>query len=212
MPPVINIGLRVCGAFAALIFLFWLIGLLLPHGYQTTAEVVVEAPAEKIFPYLNRLDQWPAWSQWQTGKDSLFRVVYGPMIEGVGAVQTWQEPRGRGKLWITGSELNRSLDYVVEFGEFPRMESRFVLTPEGSKTRVSWTSSGRLPGGAFYGWLRLAFVNGMRDQYQQALVKLDAVVTGKPLPGTAENAKSPSTQPETNQSERLPDQADQKKN
>ncbi|MFN9881283.1 MAG: hypothetical protein ACK557_22655, partial [Planctomycetota bacterium] len=97
-------------------------------------------------------------------------------------------------------------------GEFPRMESRFVLTPEGSKTRVSWTSSGRLPGGAFYGWLRLAFVNGMRDQYQQALVKLDAVVTGKPLPGTAENAKSPSTQPETNQSERLPDQADQKKN
>lgn len=183
MPPVINIGLRVCGAFAGLILLFWLIGFLLPHGYEASAEVVIEAPAEKIFPYLNRLDQWPAWSQWQTGKDSLFRVEYGPQVEGVGAVQTWQEPRGRGKLWITGSEPHRRLSYVVEFGEFPRMESQFVLTPDGDRTRVTWQSAGRLPSGAFYGWLRLAFVNGMRDQYQQALQKLDAVVTGKPLPG-----------------------------
>jgi|GEM_PF-978118 uncharacterized protein YndB with AHSA1/START domain len=190
MPPVINIGLRVCGAFAALIGLFWVIGLLLPHGYETSAEVVIEAPPEKIFPYLNRLDQWPAWSQWQTGKDSVFRVKYGPEVEGVGAVQTWQEPRGQGKLWITESELNRSLSYVVEFGDFPRMESRFLLTPREGRTVVTWKSSGRLPGGAFYGWLRLAFVNGMRDQYQQALLKLDAVVTGKPLPGEASDAKA----------------------
>lgn len=185
MPPVINIGLRVLGALAGLVLVFWLIGLLLPHGYETSAEVVIEAPAEKIFPYLNRLDQWPAWSQWQTSEDSLFRVQYGPQVEGVGAVQTWQEPRGSGKLWITASEPNRSLRYLVEFGDFPRMESQFKLAPEGDGTRVTWASSGRLPGGAFYGWLRLAFVNGMRVQYQQALQKLDAVVTGKPLPEAA---------------------------
>jgi uncharacterized protein YndB with AHSA1/START domain len=162
---------------------FLLIGSLLPHGYQTSAEVVISAPPEKVFPFLNRLDRWPEWSQWATNKDSMFAVEYGPQVEGVGAVQTWKEPRGQGKLWITGSEPNRSIEYVVEFGEFPRMNSRFELQPVDSGTRLVWSSEGRLPGGPFYGWLRLAFVNGMRSQYQQALTKLDALVTGKPLPG-----------------------------
>ncbi len=178
LPPVIDIGLRVSGALAGLVLLFWVIGFFLPHGYETSAEVVIEAPPEQVFPLLNRLDNWPLWSQWETGKDSLFKVEYGPQVEGVGAVQSWTEPRGSGKLWITESEANRSLAYVVEFGDFPRMESRFDLTPEGTGTRVRWSSVGRLPSGAFYGWLRLAFVNGMRDQYQQALGKLASVLTG----------------------------------
>lgn len=186
MPPILNIGLRVFGAATVLVLLFLLIGMLLPHAYQTSAEVVIDAPPEKVFPYLNRLDRWPEWSQWATNKDSMFTVEYGPQVEGVGAVQTWKEPRGSGKLWITGSEPDRSLEYVVDFGDFPRMTSRFELQPVDAGTRLKWSSEGRLPSGPFYGWLRLAFVNGMKSQYQQALIKLDAVVTGKPLPGAAE--------------------------
>lgn len=186
MPPILNIGLRVFGAATVLVLLFLLIGLLLPHGYQTSAEVVIQSPPEKIFPYLNRLDRWPEWSQWATNKDSMFAVEYGPQVEGVGAAQTWKEPRGSGKLWIIGSDPDRSLEYVVEFGNFPRMNSRFFLQPVDVGTKLTWTSEGRLPSGPFYGWLRLAFVNGLRSQYQQALLKLDAVVTGKPLPGKAE--------------------------
>lgn len=188
MPPIINIGLRVFGAAAVLVLLFLLVGMLLPHSYQTAAEVVIDAPPEKVFPYLNRLDRWPEWSQWATNKDSMFAVEYGPQVEGVGAVQTWKEPRGSGKLWITGSEPDRSLEYVVEFGDFPRMTSRFELQKVDSGTRLKWSSEGRLPSGPFYGWLRIAFVNGMMSQYQQALIKLDAVVTGKPLPGAADSS------------------------
>lgn len=188
MPPVINIGLRVFGAVATLVLIFWLIGLLLPHGYQTSAEVVIEAPADKVFAFLNRLDRWPQWSQWGAEKDSLVKVEYGPQLEGVGAVQTWQEPRGRGKLWITASQPDRLLEYVVEFGDFPKMTSRIELQPIEAGTRVTWSSAGQLPAGAFYGWFRIAFVNGLRAQYQQALRKLDAVVTGKPLPEAAEQA------------------------
>jgi uncharacterized protein YndB with AHSA1/START domain len=186
LPPIINIGLRVFGAATVLVLLFLLIGMLLPHTYQTAAEVVIDAPPEKVFPYLNRLDRWPEWSQWATNKDSMFAVEYGPQVEGVGAVQTWKEPRGSGKLWITGSELDQRLEYVVEFGDFPRMTSRFELQAVDSGTRLRWSSEGRLPSGPFYGWLKMAFVNGMKSQYQQALIKLDAVVTGKPLPGAAD--------------------------
>jgi uncharacterized protein YndB with AHSA1/START domain len=186
LPPIINIGLRVFGAAAVLVLLFLLIGMLLPHGYQTSAEVVIDAPPAKVFSYLNRLDRWPEWSQWATSKDSMFTVEYGPQVEGVGAVQTWKEPRGTGKLWVTGSDPDRSLEYVVEFGDFPRMTSRFELEPVESGTRLRWSSEGRLPSGPFYGWLRMAFVNGMKSQYQQALNKLDAVVTGKPLPDAPE--------------------------
>jgi len=186
LPPIINIGLRVFGAAAVLVLLFLLIGMLLPHGYQTSAEVVIDAPPAKVFSYLNRLDRWPEWSQWATSKDSMFTVEYGPQVEGVGAVQTWKEPRGTGKLWVTGSDPDRSLEYVVEFGDFPRMTSRFELESVESGTRLRWSSEGRLPSGPFYGWLRMAFVNGMKSQYQQALNKLDAVVTGKPLPDAPE--------------------------
>lgn len=193
MPPVINIGLRVFGAAAVLVLLFWVIGLLLPRGYQTSAEVVIAAPADKVFVFLNRLDRWPQWSQWGAEKDSLVKVEYGPQVEGVGAVQTWQEPRGRGKLWITASEPDRRLEYIVEFGEFPRMSSRIELQPVDAGTRVTWSSSGQLPSGAFYGWFRLAFVNGLRVQYQQALRKLDAVVTGKPLPDAGSPAAGEKT-------------------
>lgn len=195
MPPIINIGLRVFGAAVVLVLLFLLVGMLLPHAYQTSAEVVIDAPPEKVFPYLNRLDRWPEWSQWATNKDSMFTVEYGPQVEGLGAVQTWKEPRGSGKLWITGSKPERSVDYVVEFGDFPRMNSRFELQAEDSRTRLKWSSEGRLPSGPFYGWLRMAFVNGMKSQYQQALVKLDAVVTGKPIPGSAETGPVESKSP-----------------
>lgn len=187
MPPIINIGLRVFGAATVLVLLFLLIGMLLPHAYQTSAEVVIDAPPAKIFSYLNRLDRWPEWSQWATDKDSMFSVDYGPQVEGVGAVQTWKEPRGTGKLWITRSDPDRRLEYVVEFGNFPRMTSRLELEPTESGTRLRWSSEGRLPSGPFYGWLRMAFVNGMKSQYQQALIKLDAVVTGKPLPDAPES-------------------------
>jgi len=185
MPPVINIGLRVLGALAGLVLVFWLIGLLLPHGYEGAGTEHSSARIERFIQLGAEGNIRIAYPQWQTSEDSLFRVQYGPQVEGVGAVQIWQEPRGSGKLWITASEPNRSLRYLVEFGDFPRMESQFKLAPEGDGTRVTWASSGRLPGGAFYGWLRLAFVNGMRVQYQQALQKLDAVVTGKPLPEAA---------------------------
>ncbi|MFM7116269.1 MAG: SRPBCC family protein [Planctomycetota bacterium] len=204
MPPIINIGLRVFGAAAVLVLLFLLIGMLLPHAYQTSAEVVIDAPPEKVFAYLNRLDRWPEWSQWATNKDSMFAVEYGPQVEGVGAVQTLKEPRGSGKLWITGSEPDRSLEYVVEFGDFPRMTSRFELQVAGSGTRLKWSSDGQLPTGPFYGWLRMAFVNGMKSQYQQALIKLDAVVTGKPLPGSVEPGQSGQSSAEQLESKSLP--------
>jgi uncharacterized protein YndB with AHSA1/START domain len=155
LPPIINIGLRVFGTATVLVLLFLLIGMLLPHAYQTSSEIVIAAPPAKIFSYLNRLDRWPEWSQWATTKDSMFTVEYGPQVEGVGAVQTWKEPRGTGKLSVTGSDPDRRLEYVVEFGDFPRMTSRFELEPVESGTRLKWSSEGRCQAAHFMagcGW------------------------------------------------------------
>lgn len=190
--PLFNIGMRVFGAFAGLLLLGWLIGWMLPRGYEASAEILIPAPPEQIFPFLNRLDEWPKWSQWREGKDSVFKVEYGADIEGEGAAQTWTEPRGSGKLWITRSQPNTRLEYQVDFAGFPRMHSEILLEPDSNGTRVRWNSRGRLPQGAFYGYLRIAFVNGLRQQYQSALEMLkQVVIPPEPTTPLPENGPAP---------------------
>jgi uncharacterized protein YndB with AHSA1/START domain len=171
----------------ALILLFVLIGTLLPHGYEVTSNVTINQPPEKVFPLINRLRDWSQWSQWRSTKDAPFEIEYGGSKEGVGAAQTWTEARGTGKLWIVKSEPDRQVEYVIEFANFPRMTSVMSLEPSGNGTVVRWSSTGKLPAGPFYGWLRLVFVRGLKVQYDVALLQLKEVAEGRPRPDDADS-------------------------
>jgi len=106
-------------------------------------------------------------------------IEYSGADSGVGAVQTWTDPRGDGKLWITRSEPFQGIDYQVIFGNFPEMDSRIELSAQGPSTQVTWSSKGSLPGGPFYGFFGTFFSTHMKDQYNRSLEKLKTVVEEK---------------------------------
>ena len=112
------------------------------------------------------------WSTWNEERVEGLKIVYGEKRAGVGGVQTWTDARGSGKMWITKSEYPSRLEYSLKFGEFPKMLSQMKLEAEEGQTHLTWSSQGRLPGGAFYGFSALVFPAQMTYQYEQSLEQL----------------------------------------
>jgi hypothetical protein len=176
----INLLVRVVLAAAGLVGLFLLIGSLLPRSFETSSSVSINAPASQIFPCLNDLRQWQAWSPWNAHAIPGLSVEIGNPSSGVGATQTWVEPRGEGKLWITDVVETEQVKFKSRFANFPEMESSIVLKPEaGNATQVSWASRGSLPGGPFYGWFGLSFSSALQEEYNKSLSRLKETVEGK---------------------------------
>ena len=168
-----SIFLRLICAIGLVVAFFWLVGYMLPRDYSIGANVTIEQPADRVFPLINDLRNWAKWSPW--GEQLDLEIRYAGKDKGVGSVQTWTDPRGDGKLWITESKLNASVSYKMVSGGFPEMDSQIELTPMGEATQVTWASEGKLPSGAFYGYFSWLFAPGMQAEYDRALARLKSV-------------------------------------
>lgn len=168
-----TIFVRLIAVVLLFIGLVWLIGFLLPRDYSIRSTIDIAAPPERVFPMINELAQWENWSPWseQAGLD----VQYSGESSGVGSMQTWSDPRGDGKLWISDSQLNQRVIYKMRSGGFPEMENTIQLKPTDDGTNVTWTSEGKLPSGAFYGYFARLFAPGMQAEYDRGLAKLKSV-------------------------------------
>lgn len=167
-----NLFVRVLIAFVVLVLIVMGIGMLLPRDYEVVAETTIDAPPDAVFPWIVDLKQWQHWSMFSPERIEGLKIEYGPQSSGEGAVQSWTEPRGRGKLWIESVEAPTRIEYQMEFLNFPRMESQIELTSVDGNTKVRWTSHGSLPSGPFYGFFGQYFANGMKFEYDQALRRL----------------------------------------
>lgn len=176
----LNLFLRVVLAFAALVGLFLLIGSLLPRGFNTSSSVTIHAEPSQIFTYLNDLEQWQSWSPWNAHAIKGLSVEVGQASTGIGATQTWKEPRGEGKLWLTVVDQPNRIEFSSRFANFPEMQSSIALTAaDAHSTQVTWTSRGALPGGPFYGWFGMAFSTALQAEYVKSLERLKSNVEQK---------------------------------
>ena len=133
-----------------------------------------------VFALINELQQWESWSPWSPERIEALKVTYGTPNAGKGASQSWTEPRGSGKLWITETEPGLRVAYEMKFGDFPEMSSEFNIEAiDDSHCKVIWTSAGKLPGGPFYGYLSFIFESGMQYEYDQGLSRLKEVAEKK---------------------------------
>lgn len=153
------------------------IGSLLPRDYDFESQVTIVAPQDVIFDKIVNLRNWQQWSKQFNPVDiEGLAINYSGEDSGVGAVQTWTDPRGNGKLWITGVEPYQLIEYQAVFGDFPNMDSRFELSAQGASTQVVWSSNGSLPGGPFYGFFGAFFPTQMKHEYNRSLEALKMVV------------------------------------
>lgn len=116
------------------------IGLLLPSSASVERSIVIDAPAERIFPRIDSMRAFHDWSPWAVLDPSTVYVFEGPE-RGVGSRMTWQSGNtavGSGSQEITASVPPREVETVLDFGGEGQGRAHFLLEPVDGGTRVRW--------------------------------------------------------------------------
>jgi uncharacterized protein YndB with AHSA1/START domain len=106
----------------------------------------INAPPEKVFALVDNLHNWPRWSEQDRQDQSMRRTFSGPE-SGVGAGSAWKGSgsSGEGTMAITESlppsKVNVTAVWKKPFAS--RNMNEFVLTPEGTGTKITWTWRGQ---------------------------------------------------------------------
>ncbi|HZR15807.1 MAG TPA: SRPBCC family protein [Verrucomicrobiae bacterium] len=163
---------------AVLLVGFIIVVALRPSQFRIMRSALISAPPEVVFPQVNDLHNWEAWSPWAK-LDPAAKGTYEGPAAGVGAVFGWSGNQniGEGRMAITESQLNElvrfRLDFVRPFKGTNVAE--FTFKPENGQTRVTWTMSGR------YSFIPKAiglFINCddmVGKQFEKGLVELNTV-------------------------------------
>ena len=130
-----------------------------PNALRVQRAASIKAPPEKIFPLINDLRRWTAWSPYEK-KDPALKRIHGGAPDGKGAVYEWEGNKevGKGRMEITDSapplKDTIKLDFIKPFEGHNIAE--FTLEPRGDATNVTWTMHGPMP---FVSKLMSVFIN-----------------------------------------------------
>jgi len=115
--------------------------------FRVERSTTIDAPAERIFEWLNDFRRWTEWSPWEDVDPDLRRSYDGPQT-GVGSGYAWQGNRkaGSGRMEITGADHPRGIDLRIDFLKPFRSTNQvhFELAPTAAEgpTRVTWSMTG----------------------------------------------------------------------
>ena len=130
-------------AIIAIIFIVVIAGM--PNQFVLTRSKIINAPSEKIFPHVNDLHKWEAWSPWAKLDPNAKNTFEGPQ-SGVGSSMSWDGNKkiGAGKMTIIESHPNTHIKSKLEFiRPFAATNlADFAFIPDSNQTRVTWTMTG----------------------------------------------------------------------
>ena len=117
-----------------------------PDEFTVMRPVKISAPPEKVFPHVNELKKWDAWSPWAKIDPNCKMTYVGPPA-GVDASYGWagNNKVGEGKLTIIESAPSSLIGLRLEFLKpFKATNTaEFKFTPEGGQTLVTWSMTGK---------------------------------------------------------------------
>jgi hypothetical protein len=149
-----------------------------PSEFRVVRSALVGAPPDAVFPHVNDLHNWEAWSPWAK-VDPAAKTIYEGPAAGVGAAFSWAGNHniGEGRMTITESQPNDFVRFRLDFLKpFKGTNSaEFTFQPEGGQTRVTWTMSGHY---SFVPKLMGLFINCDKmvgDQFEKGLADLNKV-------------------------------------
>jgi hypothetical protein len=129
--------------FMLCVFVAW--GRSRPGVFRVERSLAIQAPPEKIFPYLADFHNWAAWSPWEP-RDPAMKKTYSGSPSGEGAVYEWagNAQVGVGRMEIleadVPSRLLIKLDFLKPFEGHQNAE--FTLAPSAGATNVTWAAFG----------------------------------------------------------------------
>jgi uncharacterized protein YndB with AHSA1/START domain len=119
-----------------------------PDTFRVERTTRIAAPPETIFPHINDLTKWTAWSPWEKMDPAMRKTASGP-AQGQGAVYKWDGNNqvGTGRMEVLESvppsKILIKLDFLKPFEAHNRAE--FTLTPQEGATTVTWAMYGPQP-------------------------------------------------------------------
>ncbi|HOP18046.1 MAG TPA: SRPBCC family protein [Gammaproteobacteria bacterium] len=123
-----------------LLILLAVIGMLLPSSATVERSIVIDAPVAKVFPHLNGMRAFHAWSPWSS-IDPDTRYQFDGPEQGVGSRMAWESGNnqvGQGSQEIVASITNERVESDLVFGDKGNGKAIFLLEPEGTATRLRW--------------------------------------------------------------------------
>ncbi len=138
-------------------------------------ELIIKAPADKIFPYINNSMKANQWMPWQETDPDVKMVFSGPE-EGVGSKSSWNSEgqMGTGEALVVDSIPNQSVKTQLTYTRPMNMSqmAEVALIPQPDGTLVRWSVSGK---SNFVCRLFGVFMNMEKmvgDQFDKGLQKL----------------------------------------
>lgn len=119
-----------------------------PDTFRIQRTASINAPPEKIYPFINDFKSWVAWSPYEKVDQNLKRV-YSGAGQGNGAVYEWDGNKdvGQGRMEILesvpSSKVLIKLDFLKPFEAHNQAE--FSLAPNAGSTQVTWAMYGPQP-------------------------------------------------------------------
>lgn len=163
----------------ALVALVMIYAAVQPEDYVISREIAIQAPAEKIFPYLNNQRLAERWGPWLE-QDPEAKMNYSGPDEGVGAQASWDSKGqlGTGSATIVKSEANQLVGIQLEYTRPMHMTqySEYIVKSGGEQTIVEWRVTGK---NNFIGRLMCLFMNMDKmvgGMFEKGLANLKQVV------------------------------------
>lgn len=162
-------GAVAAGSLAILMVAFVVAGILLPSTFEVTRSVWIAAVPERIFPLLNDLAAWDAWTPWGDIESRLEGPSTGP-----GARRVWDDRRlGSGSLTITASTPPSVVRYTVDLEDGAiRFDGTLSVAARGDASLVTWTEHADLGWNPLLGWTALGMEESQGDQLEESLARL----------------------------------------
>ncbi len=116
-----------------------------PDSFRIVRSTTIAAPADVVFPMINDLHNWAAWSPWAE-LDPNMKLTYSGAQSGVGAVYSWvgNDKVGEGRMTILESQPNDKIVIKLEFMKpFEATNTtNFIIKPETGGVDVTWDMTG----------------------------------------------------------------------
>jgi uncharacterized protein YndB with AHSA1/START domain len=117
-----------------------------PDEFTVSRSANISAPPEKVFPHVNDLHQWEAWSPWAR-LDPSMKSTFSGADAGAGAVMAWHGNNkvGTGKLTITESQPSELIRFRLDFQKPMQATNtaEFTFRHEAGQTVVTWSMAGK---------------------------------------------------------------------
>lgn len=126
-----------------IIALVLVISLFLPSKFEVKRSAVIAAPQDSVFMWVADFKNWKQWSPWQAN-DPAMKMTLSPTSLGPGATMAWEsEKEGNGKMTYKSIQPSSEAIYTLKLNDWGmESEGKFMLEPDGEKTKVTWTMTG----------------------------------------------------------------------